>query len=186
MYCAHYKIHTKEHVLCHLVCENIVLHKNLLDRNKKIWYITSGVYVLLQNFDPTTVLDLDDLHAEGEIAALPVRRLKLILQRNCINYRNCIEKEELQKRVRMLWKSRVKEKGDVRWTWLSTDVLIVIVQTVQGLFTLYRWKVYFPDWLLEKIQWLQVADIDLVVISSCVHRMLHDVTSGPPTSNIGS
>ena len=74
------------------------------------------MYVLLQNFDPTTVLDLDDLHAEGEIAALPVRQLKLILQRNCINYRNCIEKEELQKRVRMLWKSRVKEKGEVRWT----------------------------------------------------------------------
>ena len=60
------------------------------------------------------MLDLSDLHVEEEIAILPVRQLKLILQRNCINYKNCIEKEELQKRVRMLWKSRVKEKGTLR------------------------------------------------------------------------
>ena len=41
---------------------------------------------------------------------LPVKILKIILQRNCIDYRGCVEKEELQERVKRLWKAREKQK----------------------------------------------------------------------------
>ena len=41
---------------------------------------------------------------------LPVKILKIILRRNCIDYRGCVEKEELQERVKRLWKAREKQK----------------------------------------------------------------------------
>ena len=45
-----------------------------------------------------------------EIDVLPVRQLKIILRRNCIDYKGCIEKDELKDRVKRLWKAREKEK----------------------------------------------------------------------------
>ena len=41
---------------------------------------------------------------------LSVRQLKLILQRNCINYKGCVEKRELCDKVVTLWRAREEEK----------------------------------------------------------------------------
>lgn len=48
---------------------------------------------------------------ENEIDLLPVKILKIVLQRNCIDYRGCVEKEELRERVKRLWKAREKVKA---------------------------------------------------------------------------
>lgn len=64
----------------------------------------------LQNFDPLSVNNLSDLKCEEQIALLPVRQLKVILQRNCINYRGCVEKEELRMRVKRLWEAKEKDR----------------------------------------------------------------------------
>ena len=36
--------------------------------------------------------------------------VKLILQQNCINYKGCVEKEELQVRVRRMWQAKEDER----------------------------------------------------------------------------
>ena len=45
-----------------------------------------------------------------------MRQLKLILQRNCINYKGCVEKQELLERVVRLWRARQQEKGGASHT----------------------------------------------------------------------
>ena len=39
-----------------------------------------------------------------------MKQLKLILQQNCINYKVCVEKDELQVRVRRLWQAKEDER----------------------------------------------------------------------------
>ena len=66
--------------------------------------------MLFQNFNPLSINNLSDLKCEEEISLLPVRQLKIILQRNCIDYKGCVEKEELRLRVKRLWKAKEQEK----------------------------------------------------------------------------
>ena len=62
---------------------------------------------------------------------LGVRQLKIILQRNCIDYRGCVEKTELMDRVKRLWLARKKEKG--QWTIL----IYYRRRTVQSFYPIY-------------------------------------------------
>lgn len=56
------------------------------------------------------VTSLEVLTDESQISELSVKQLKLILQKNCINYKGCVEKRELLEKVVRLWQSRKEEK----------------------------------------------------------------------------
>ena len=56
------------------------------------------------------VTSLEVLTDESEIRELSVKQLKIILQRNCINYKGCVEKHELLERVVRLWHAKEEEK----------------------------------------------------------------------------
>ena len=55
-----------------------------------------------------------DLQHESQLKELSIKQLKIILQRNCIDYKGCIEKQELLDRVLRLWHARQEEKGTER------------------------------------------------------------------------
>lgn len=63
------------------------------------------------SFVPGLVTNITDLTSPDQIDLLPVKILKIILQRNCINYKGCVEKEELKDRVKRLWIAREKAKA---------------------------------------------------------------------------
>lgn len=65
------------------------------------------------NFDPSRVGELDDIKSESQVQELGVKQLKIILKRNCIDYKGCVEKHELCERVTRLWHSRQEEKGQI-------------------------------------------------------------------------
>lgn len=65
---------------------------------------------LAKAFDPTTVTDFSDIQHESQLNELSVRQLKVILQKNCVNYKGCVEKQELLDRVQRLWYARQEEK----------------------------------------------------------------------------
>ena len=56
-------------------------------------------------------MDLGDLDSESQIDELGVKQLKVFLKRNCIDFKGCVEKQELVERVKRLWTARQKEKG---------------------------------------------------------------------------
>ena len=58
------------------------------------------------------VTTLEELDSEEEIKELSVRQIKIILQRNCINYKGCVEKEELLEKVKTLWKAKEEDKSE--------------------------------------------------------------------------
>ena len=57
-------------------------------------------------------MDLHDLESESQIEELGVKQLKIVLTRNCIDFKGCVEKRELTERVKRLWIARQKEKGN--------------------------------------------------------------------------
>ena len=66
--------------------------------------------LFLQEVDLSQVTSLDGLTSVQQVLGLSVKQLKLILQQNCINYKGCVEKEELQVRVRRLWQAKEEER----------------------------------------------------------------------------
>ena len=79
-------------------------------------YSTSTAQLNIQppvNFDPSRVGELDDIKNDSQIQELGVKQLKIILKRNCIDYKGCVEKHELCERVTRLWHSRQEEKGQI-------------------------------------------------------------------------
>lgn len=66
--------------------------------------------LLFQDMDFSAVTSLGALTAESQISELSVKQLKMILQRNCINYKGCVEKRELLEKVVRLWQAREEEK----------------------------------------------------------------------------
>lgn len=48
---------------------------------------------------------LSDLHSIEDIDALPIRDIKIILTKNFVNFKGCVEKTELKERLRALYKS---------------------------------------------------------------------------------
>ena len=58
------------------------------------------------------VTTLEELDSEEEIKELSVRQIKIILQRNCINYKGCVEKEELLEKVKTLWRAKEEDKSE--------------------------------------------------------------------------
>ena len=65
---------------------------------------------LFQDMDFSAVTSLEALTDESQISELSVKQLKIILQRNCINYKGCVEKRELLEKVVRLWQAREEEK----------------------------------------------------------------------------
>ena len=63
-----------------------------------------------QELDLSLVTSLDALTSVHQVHGLNVKQLKLILQQNCINYKGCVEKDELQVRVRRLWQAKEDER----------------------------------------------------------------------------
>ena len=59
-------------------------------------------------------MDLLDLENESQIEELTVKQLKVVLKKNCIDFKGCVEKQELTERVKRLWTARKKEKGRER------------------------------------------------------------------------
>ena len=65
-------------------------------------------------------LDLMDLDSESQIDELSIKQLKVILKKNCIDFKGCVEKQELTDRVKRLWLAKIKEKGKFRlWNTLA-------------------------------------------------------------------
>ena len=56
-------------------------------------------------------MDLLDLESESQIEELTVKQLKVVLKRNCIDFKGCVEKQELTERVKRLWTAKKKQKG---------------------------------------------------------------------------
>ena len=56
-------------------------------------------------------MDLLDLESESQIEELTVKQLKVVLKKNCIDFKGCVEKRELTERVKRLWIAKKKEKG---------------------------------------------------------------------------
>ena len=54
---------------------------------------------------------LGDIRHESQLAELTVKQLKTVLQRNCVDYKGCVEKQELLERVVRLWHSIQEQKG---------------------------------------------------------------------------
>ena len=65
--------------------------------------------------DSTVITTIEQLSSESQIDTLSVRQLKVILQKNCIDYRGCVEKTELMERVHRLYQDRVDQKGECPW-----------------------------------------------------------------------
>ena len=61
--------------------------------------------------DTSGITKIEELSDESQIDLLSVRQLKTILQRNCIDYRGCVEKTELMERVHRLYQERADQKG---------------------------------------------------------------------------
>ena len=59
-------------------------------------------------------MDLLDLESESQIEELTVKQLKVVLKRNCIDFKGCVEKQELTERVKRLWTAKKKQKGTQR------------------------------------------------------------------------
>jgi len=64
-----------------------------------------------QEIDVSQVMSLEGLTSVHQVQGLSVKQLKLLLQQNCINYKGCVEKEELQLRVRRLWQAKEGGRG---------------------------------------------------------------------------
>ena len=54
---------------------------------------------------------MDDIDCVEDIRHLSVRQLKVILVRNYVDIKGCVERSELEERLKMLWGSRKREKG---------------------------------------------------------------------------
>jgi hypothetical protein len=60
--------------------------------------------------DTSGIGSIEELSDESQIDLLSVRQLKTILQRNCIDYRGCVEKSELMERVHRLYQDKLEQK----------------------------------------------------------------------------
>ncbi len=77
-------------------------------------YLTVFIVCLnfLQTVDLASVSTINELDHEEDISLLSVKQLKIILQRNCIDYKGCVEKDELLTKVKTLWKAREEQKSE--------------------------------------------------------------------------
>jgi hypothetical protein len=60
--------------------------------------------------DSNTRFNIDDLTNAEQLKDLSVRQLKLILARNFIDYKGCVEKDELLTKALRLWNDRQENK----------------------------------------------------------------------------
>ena len=56
-------------------------------------------------------IKLDDIKNEEEIRKLSVKQLKLLLTRNFVNFKGCVEREELVGKVLLLYND--KKQNDI-------------------------------------------------------------------------
>ncbi len=81
-----------------------------------IKHVPNSVYslflIFLQTVDLASVSTIDELDREEDISLLSVKQLKTILQRNCIDYKGCVEKDELLTKVKTLWRAREEQRSE--------------------------------------------------------------------------
>lgn len=73
------------------------------------------------NPNATDKLDICDIRDPSEIEKLSTRQLKVILTRNCVDYRGVIEKEVLREKVVQLWIDHNEQKHTGGTTDTSQD-----------------------------------------------------------------
>ena len=98
------------------MCEHVSISINKLLHPCHLCSCASTYSIIisyLQEVDLSLVTSLDALSSVHQVHGLSVKQLKLILQQNCINYKGCVEKDELQVRVRRLWQAK-RMRGS-RW-----------------------------------------------------------------------
>ena len=66
-----------------------------------------------KRFASGTTPTVDDIDHEDDIRHLSVRQLKMILVRNYVDIKGCVERRELEEKLKQLWSSRKREKGRV-------------------------------------------------------------------------
>ena len=65
---------------------------------------------------------MQSLKDESAIRKLSARELKVLLDDNFVDYKGCVEKEELVQRVLMIWKSKnLQQNGQLK---LSASLLL--------------------------------------------------------------
>ncbi len=92
--------------------ENNAINSSQINENNSPSYSTSS-----QNTNETEVkndsntrFNIDDLTNAEQLKDLSVRQLKLILARNFIDYKGCVEKDELLTKALRLWNDRQENK----------------------------------------------------------------------------
>ncbi|OTF73896.1 zinc finger domain-containing protein [Euroglyphus maynei] len=60
----------------------------------------------VQTSTTTTAITLDDINNEYEIEKLSIKQLKLLLTRNFVNFKGCVEREELIAKVLLLYNDK--------------------------------------------------------------------------------
>lgn len=85
------------------------------------WYICSCMVILIpwmhaqphieKSFASGSTPTVDDIDHKDDIRHLSVRQLKVILVRNYVDIKGCVERRELEERLKRLWESRKREKG---------------------------------------------------------------------------
>lgn len=51
-------------------------------------------------------MNLQDIHDHNEIKNLTIKQLKLVLARNFVDFKGCVERDELESKVLMLYQDR--------------------------------------------------------------------------------
>lgn len=67
----------------------------------------------VQNNDPSTpsTITLNSIKNEEEIRLLPIKQLKLLLTRNFVDYKGCVERDELVNKVLLLYRDKKQNES---------------------------------------------------------------------------
>lgn len=76
-----------------------------------------------QNFKP---FNIEDLHSEDDVQNLSIRQIKLLLTRNFVDYKGCVEKQELLEKALRLWRDIHKAKQGVMLLHSTTIYCLLI------------------------------------------------------------
>ena len=90
-------------------------------------FVPSVTSFNLQSNLNVSTFNLDDIKEESEIKELSVRQLKLILARNFVDFKGCVEREELIQKAILLWQNKQttnKLRGNFIYIYIFTFVFL--------------------------------------------------------------
>ncbi|KAF7489994.1 hypothetical protein SSS_05228 [Sarcoptes scabiei] len=76
------------------------------DAQKNILQSSSLKETTTRNSYSDSVMNLQDIHDHNEIKNLTIKQLKLVLARNFVDFKGCVERDELESKVLMLYQDR--------------------------------------------------------------------------------